>query len=222
MSASHKEREPQPGLAASDDIHAHQERLSKNMDKATELIAEYEKGGDAREALLKRLTGTEELPILIQSLTQLRDSQLEQNGLIMGMDLADGSYDNATIDRKINSQISWLSNLNISLNRMFGTRTARKVMGFFMRTMPNWMGVEWNAFKDNAKHVLIAAGTIGAAGAALTVGGYVLVYGGLTPSITALGTHLTPALTAVQASLAAAGGTAAAGWNWLMGSRTEK
>lgn len=222
MSASPKEREPQPGLAASDDIHAHQERLVKNMDKAAELITEYEKGGDAREALLKRLTGTEELPILIQSLTQLRDSQLEQNGLIMGMDLADGSYDNATIDRKLNRQINWLSDLNISLNRMFGTRTARKVMGFFTRTMPNWIGVEWTAFKDNAKHVLIAAGTIGAAGAVLTAGGYALAYGGLTPGLAALGTHLTPALSAVQAGLAATSGAAAAGWQWLFGGKPKQ
>ena len=219
MPTSPQEHEPQAGLGASDDVHAHQERLGKNMDKAAEIIAEYEKGGDAREALLKRLTGSEELPILIQSLTQLRDSQLEQNGLIMDMDLADGSYDNATVDRKLNHQINWLSDLNISLNRMFGTRTARKVMGFFTRTMPNWIGVEWTAFKDNAKHVLMAAGVIGAAGAAVTVGGYALAYGGIAPGLSALGTHLTPALTYVQAGLAAAGGAAAATWDWLSGKK---
>ena len=138
------------------------------------------------------------------------------------LDRADGSYDNANIDRKINAQISWLSNLNISLNRMFGTRTARKVMGFFTRTMPNWIGVEWKSFKDNAKHALIAAGTIGAAGAALTIGGYSLAYGGFMPGMSALGTHLTPALTAVQAGLASAGGAAIAGWNWLSGSKAKK
>ncbi len=183
------ERGPERGLAASDDLHKHQETLTRTMTRANEIVDRYKRGGEERAKLIAELRANDGLSDVLQTLRQLRDSELERNGLLRQLDQADGSYDRRNTHRRLNSLIGNIRNLDIDMNRMWGTRMIRKISAFFGESVPNWWTVEWRAFKDNAKHFLTTAAVVGAAGAGLTVGGYALAHGGLTPGLQAMGRH---------------------------------
>lgn len=184
------EQGPERGLAASDDMHKHQEVLGRTVARAKDIIDRYNRGGESRTALLAELKANDGLSDVLQTLRQLRDSELEKNGLLRLHDAADGSYDRRSTHRNLNALIGNIRNLDIDMNRMWGTRWARKISAFFGESIPNWWTVEWRAFKDNAKHFLTTAGVVGIAGAGLTVGGYSLAHGGITPGLQAMGRHI--------------------------------
>jgi hypothetical protein len=184
------ERGPERGLSASDDLHQHQDILKRARQEAETIINRYNQGGEERAKLLGELRGSERLSEILTSLRQLRESEFEPNGLLRRLDEEDGSYDRRIGHRKLNHMINWIRGLDIDLNRMWGTRWARKVGSWFGETIPNWWTVEWRAFKDNAKHFLTTTAVVGAAGAGLTVGGYALAHGGLTPGLQAMGRHI--------------------------------
>ncbi len=189
------------GLAASDDLHQHQEMLARTMTRARELIDRYNRGGEERTKLLAELRQTDGLSEILQTLRQLRDSELDKHGLLRSLDAADGSYDRRGTHRQLNTLIGNIRNLDIDLNRMWGTRMVRKISAWFGESMPNWFSVEWRAFKDNSKHFLTSAAVVGAAGAGLTVGGYALANGGLAPGLQALGGHLSQGTSFLGAQL---------------------
>jgi hypothetical protein len=182
-----QERDP---VRDSNDVLLHQESIAKVMANASEIIRRYNAGGAEREAVIKEHKGRGELSRLLNTLRQIRRSELREGGIIDNLDSADGSYDRRDQHRELNGLVNNIRNLDISLNRMWGSQWIRRTQAWFQETMPNWWTVEWRAFKDNAKHFLTAAGVVGVAGAGLTIGGYALANGGLAPGLQALGGHL--------------------------------
>lgn len=182
------EQGPERGLSASDDMHKHQELLGRTMSRANDILARYNQGGEERAKLVAELKANDGLSDVLQTLRQLRSAELEKNGLLRTLDEADGSYDRRNSHRALNKLIGKIRDLDLSMNRWFSG--IRKIKAWFGEDLPNWWTVEWRSFRDNAKHFLLTAGVVGAAGAGLTVGGYALAHGGLTPGLQAMGRHI--------------------------------
>ena len=192
------ERAPDP-FEDSDDFEAHSRSLESTMRRADELIARGEAG---------TLTPREqqELPRVVGRLRQLLRIQLDRNGRISRLDMADGSYDNATTDDLLRSQVGALRDMDIAHNRMWGTRTIRKVTGWLTEDVPNWFSVKSGQVWDNLKQFLKVAGVAGA----LTTGGYALyghlAGGGAMQGLGLMGQHI-----------GRAGGAIGRGVGWLRG-----
>lgn len=169
-----------------DDFDAYRKTLTESMRRADEILGMQSRG----LTKIEREKLKEELPMLVQTLRQLLEAQLESNGVIAKLDRADGSYDNASIDNKLRIQLAKLRDMSIDLNRMLGTRTARKVSAWMTEDLPNWFSIKWEQAKDNLKQFLKGAAVVGG----LTAGGAILAYslatGGFVSGVTLLGQHL--------------------------------
>ncbi|MDO8649197.1 MAG: hypothetical protein Q7R81_05445 [Candidatus Peregrinibacteria bacterium] len=203
------------GLKVFDDYKSYQEMLKKTMDRADEILAMQERGMTPAEQKL----AARELPSIVAALRQLLDAQMEKNGMIAEIDMADGSYDNADIDDKLRIQLGKLRNMNTDMHRRFGSRTERKVQAWFREDIRNWFGVKWRQFKDNMKHFLITAGVVGGLTAGGVIGGYALYHGGLLAGLGALKGHLGILSKWVGAGIPVAGSYMSGAWNTLFGKK---
>jgi hypothetical protein len=169
-----------------DDFEAYRKTLTESMRRADEILGMHRRGLTKKE----REKLKDELPILVQTLRQLLEAQLESNGIIAKLDRSDGSYDNASVDNKLRIQLGKLRDMSIELNRMIGTRTVRKVSAWITEDLPNWFSVRWEQAKDNMKHLLKGVAVVGGLSAGGAILGYSLATGGFVPGVTLLGQHL--------------------------------
>ncbi len=182
-----------------DDLHSYNEVLKKTMVRASEILEMKRRGLSAAEKKALKV----ELPIIVRTLRLLLKTQLEQNGEIAKLDVADGSYDNANLDKTLLRQLSSLRTMDVEMNRLIGTKTVRNISGTFNEDLPYWFGIKWREAKDNLKNVLKTAGVVGGLSAAGLLGGYALYHGGLIVGAGVLGKHL-----GVVGSYLASGSTA--------------
>jgi hypothetical protein len=168
-----------------DDLHAYNESLQKTLRRADEIVAMQRRGLTEQE----RKALKTELPALVRTLRHLLKVQMDPSGTIVKADLEDGSYDNADTDNQLRSRLGTLRNLDVRLNRMFGTRTIRNLSSTFTEDLPNWFGVKWRQAKDNLKHLLKTTAVVGGISAAGLLAGYGLYHGSLTQGATVLGQH---------------------------------
>jgi hypothetical protein len=152
---------PRDRFRDADDFESYQRTLDATMKRADDLIARGK--ANTLSAAEKK-----ELPRVVSKLRELLAIQMDWNGKIAKVDREDGSYDNATIDNQLRVQLRQLRNLDISHNRLWGTRLIRKITSWFSEDVPNWFGVKLEQVKDNLKQVLKVVGVAGA----LTAGGY--------------------------------------------------
>jgi hypothetical protein len=169
-----------------DDFEAYQRVLRETMARADALIEKHGSGAALTPAEKR------ELPVVVGKLRQLLAQQLKWNGKIAKLDREDGSYDNAHLDNQLRRQLKALRNMDTNLNRLWGTRTVRKIRSWFAEDVPNWFGVTWAKAKDNLKHLAKTAGIVVGIGALGTVGGYALAYGGVGPGLEAMSRHFAP------------------------------
>lgn len=157
------QRQPDDPFEHGDDFVAHERLVEGTLEKANALIAAYEAG---------RLTPVQraELPRVAMRLRQMLAVQM--GSTIRSLDMQDGSYDNASVDNLLRTRLRQVRNIDTNMNRMWGTRTIRKVSSWITEDLPNWFGVKWLQLKDNTKHFLKTAGIVAAGATALTVGGY--------------------------------------------------
>ena len=141
------------GLEVFDDLGKHREMLDKAIKQADGIISRYEQGAVTDK-------DKQELPILLSNLEFLLNAELDHLGAIYKVDMDDGSYDNAGIDEKLRVLIRYVRNLNIELNGWYGTKTAKKILGW-VHDVPKWFTIRWRQVKDYAKHVLFWAGLAG-------------------------------------------------------------
>lgn len=178
-------------------FRAHADSLDTVMRQADELIARGNAG-----LLTER--ERQSLPRRVMRLRQLLSTQLAQNGRISQTDRSDGSYDDATTDDLLRQQVDALRDMDIDHNRMWGTRTVRKIGSWLTEGVPNWFNVKTGQVWDNLKQFLKVVGVAGA----LTAGGYAayghLAGGGAMAGLGLMGEHA-----------GRAGGAIGNGFGWL-------
>ncbi len=207
-----------------DDFEAYQRTLEKTMNRAQELIDTDLSTLDPAQKKKLEL----ELPRITASLRQLLRAQMEHNSILAEIDRADGSYDNATLDNQLRQQLGQLRDKSIDLNKMWGTRTVRKISAWITEDLPNWFNVKTSQAIDTLKQFLKGAAVVGGLTTATVIGGYAIANGGILPGLSILGEHLNVVGAYLGPKLASAGdilGTGAASvstslaalWNRILG-----
>ncbi len=182
------------------------------MQEADEFLMRYHKGGAERDKALNDIRAIGGLGTLQQKLGQQLGGELDKNGLSWKLDLADGVYSNRQKHRDITDKRGQIRDIDISENYAFGL--AQKLSGKIEGIKARYK-IEEAAFFNDMKFLLINAGIVGAGalglgalGLSLTVGGYALAQGGLSPGLTLLLSHL-----------GTAGGFIASQWSNLFGKK---
>lgn len=121
-----------------------------------------------------------ELPLLASELQRLYRLQTG-SPIIAGFNRHVAADILIQTDDQLRINLRRIRNLNIDLNKQWGTRSARKIYSWFEEDIWNWYGITKRKFVDNGKFLLKAAGmaavgTVAAAAgtAGLVAGGYAL------------------------------------------------